>query len=329
MNRASGISAPEVSVVTAVRDGRRYLLPSLESVLSQAGVNLELIVVDDGSTDGSSLLLEEIAAADRRVRVIRHPNRGLTHALIRGCAEARGEFIARHDADDLSLPDRLRRQVARLRSDSRLSMVGCWCLGIGPEGEVLWETRRPADPDEATDRLLNHFEGPFHGSMVFRRRRYEQVGGYRPEFYFGQDCDLWLRLADVGVIGYEPAVLYAYRVRPDSLGSRFRAFQDLAGRYAHECRAARMAGRGEADVLRRVAAARPSAEGESEDARRSDRAAAFYFIGSSLLQRGDPKALDYFKMALRLRPCSVKTLVGVVRSYCQGYRAFRVGTPRG
>jgi glycosyltransferase involved in cell wall biosynthesis len=100
---------PRISVVTSVYNGERYLRESLESVLSQEGVDLELIVVDDGSEDSTPEILADSATRDPRLRVLTQENRGLTVALIRGCAEARGEFIARHDLDDLSLPGRLRR----------------------------------------------------------------------------------------------------------------------------------------------------------------------------------------------------------------------------
>src|SRR5947208_3071693 len=100
-----------VSVVTAVYNGGRYLRPALASILEQDGVALELVVVDDGSTDDTAAILDELARRDERVRVLRQPNQGLTDALVRGCSEARGEFIARQDADDVSLPGRLAKEV--------------------------------------------------------------------------------------------------------------------------------------------------------------------------------------------------------------------------
>src|SRR5438046_4713104 len=98
------MSGPEISVVVGVYDGQRYLRESLSSVLDQAGVSLEVVVVDDGSTDASPVILEEFARRDNRVHVIRQENQGLTKALQRGCAAARGALIARQDADDLAWP---------------------------------------------------------------------------------------------------------------------------------------------------------------------------------------------------------------------------------
>ena len=104
-------SSPLVSVVMSVFNGGDYLQTALESVLDQEGVDFEFVVVDDGSTDGSAAKLAEIARRDARVRVIRQENAGLTRALMRGCSEARGDFVARQDGDDLSCAGRLARQA--------------------------------------------------------------------------------------------------------------------------------------------------------------------------------------------------------------------------
>ncbi|MGH7338584.1 MAG: glycosyltransferase family 2 protein, partial [Myxococcota bacterium] len=102
--------APEVSVVMGVRNGGEELAPSVESILAQRDIALELIVVDDGSTDGTAERLAAFAARDARVRVSRQEPSGLTAALVRGCDVARAPMIARNDAGDRSHPERLRRQ---------------------------------------------------------------------------------------------------------------------------------------------------------------------------------------------------------------------------
>src|SRR4051812_12365063 len=115
---------PVVSVVTSVHNGAAYLRDSLHSVLDQEGVAFEVIALDDGSTDGTPDILRQLAAGGR-LRVISQENQGLTRALHTGCLAARGEFIARHDADDRSLPGRLAKQAALLRADPSLSMASC------------------------------------------------------------------------------------------------------------------------------------------------------------------------------------------------------------
>ena len=91
---------PRISVVMSVYNDERYLRQSMESILGQEGVDLELIVIDDGSTDESPTILDEYARQDSRIRLMRQENRGLTMALIRACADAKGEFVARQDAVD-------------------------------------------------------------------------------------------------------------------------------------------------------------------------------------------------------------------------------------
>ncbi len=114
------MSPPDVSVVMSAYNGSRDLAKSVDSILCQEGVNFEFIIVNDGSTDESPRLLEQYAAKDARVRVIHQENRGLTKALIRGCAEARGEFIARQDVGDLSLPGRLANELKLIQLIHRM-----------------------------------------------------------------------------------------------------------------------------------------------------------------------------------------------------------------
>src|SRR4029077_17549732 len=108
------VDTPTVSVVLSVHDDEHFLAECLESVLAQTGVSFEVIAIDDGSIDGSAALLDVYAARDERLRVVRQPNTGLTLALIRGCAMARGRFVARQDADDIAFPGRLARLAAEL-----------------------------------------------------------------------------------------------------------------------------------------------------------------------------------------------------------------------
>jgi hypothetical protein len=293
------MTRPLVSVVSSVYNGSRYLTESLHSVLAQQGVDFELVVVDDGSTDESPRLLADLAHADSRVRVIRQDNQGLTKALIHGCAEARGQFIARHDADDLSLPGRLARQAQLLNSDPRLSMASCWSQAIGPASEELFQVVRPDDPVAATETLLAGAAGPpGHGSVMFRADDYQRAGGYRAAFRYAQDWDLWLRLAEHGRIAYHQAVLYAYRIMEGSISAHRRAQQEQLRDVARACLAARQAGQPEQPHLDRAAeiCARTLSPGRTVGEGNS------YFIGKCLLDRRDRRALPYLKRSVRLNP---------------------------
>lgn len=297
------VSAPVVSVVVSVYQCAATLERSLDSVLAQDLRELELIVVDDGSSDGSAARLDALAARDARVRVLRQDNRGLTAALVRGCAAARGAFIARHDADDLSLPGRLSRQAARLREDPGLAFVSCWSQVLGPRDELLLELRRPVARAAAERALTQAREGPpGHGSVIFRADAYRRVGGYREAFRYAQDWDLWLRLVEAGGLAYEPAFLYAFRVDEGSLSAARRSQQQRLADLARACREARARGASEAPLL--AEAARVSAE--APPARSARDPGHTYFIGKCLLDRCDPRCVPYLVRARRERPWALR-----------------------
>jgi glycosyltransferase involved in cell wall biosynthesis len=286
------MSVPEISVVVGVYDAERYLRESLSSVLEQSGVSLELIVVDDGSTDGSPAILEEFGRRDHRLQVIRQENQGLTKALQCGCAAARGDLIARQDGDDLSWPGRLQAQAELFRNNPRLVLAWSRSRIIGPEGETLYDTREPAGRAGAAQDLQRGIRSPCHGSVMFRTDVYRRVGGYRAEFRFAQDWDLWLRMVEAGELQSLAQVLYSRRVS-DGCISAFRGGQQkrLAD-IARQAWQARQHGRSDARWLK--LAATVSAEGPPAEApERKSRTA--YFIGKCLLDRRDSRAVGYLR----------------------------------
>lgn len=303
------MQTPVVSVVMSVYNGARHLDDSVASVLSQAGVAIELIAVNDGSTDTSPALLRAWAARDTRVRVLDLAHAGLTRALIAGCAAARGRLIARQDADDRSLPDRLRRQAAYLDAHPEVTLVSCQARCIGPEGEALDEWHNAHPPEVATALLREDDPARArgvhgHGSTMFRRADYERVGGYRPEFYCAQDLDLWLRLTDNGWLAFLPDILYEVRYDLFSVGTRHRDWQLAMRDLIMAMRHARARGDSEVPWLARAAALRPvgkSARGGGWR-RRMAEARGAYFIGTRLLLNRDCRAGRYLQLALRRRP---------------------------
>src|SRR6516164_7854765 len=166
----------EVSVVMSVYNGATDLAVTMDSILLQEGVDLEFIVVNDGSTDKSGEILDDYARRDDRVRVIHQENTGLTRALIRGCALATGEFIAREDAGDVSLPGRLAAQLNVFKNNVSVVMTSCGTRFAGPDGEVLYEVCQTGDE---LHRGLQHIEikgTSSHPSVMFKRKSYETVG---------------------------------------------------------------------------------------------------------------------------------------------------------
>jgi glycosyltransferase involved in cell wall biosynthesis len=299
---------PEVSVVMAVHDEEIWLGETLDSVLSQSGPSIEVVVVDDGSTDGSGAILRRYAEEDPRVRLFEREHRGLTRALIEGCAVAEAEFIARQDAADVSRPGRLAAQHEALMSDPKLAFVSCWTDVCGPEWEYLYTQRgtgRAVRPLEVVGRengraVLLDFP-PHHGSVMFRKRAYEAVGGYREAFYLAQDRDLWFRLAEAGRLQVLARACYAARVLPDSRTSTHREVQLRLGRIARRAFEARREGASEAELLREASGLRPAGRPDPRS-----RAAAHYFVGEALRRNGDARCLRYFRRSLALDPLEAR-----------------------
>jgi len=208
----------------SVYNGAAHITRAIDGIRNQTWQDFELIIVDDGSTDQTPRIIETYQRQDDRIRVIRQENMGLTMALIRACNAARGEFIARHDADDWSEPTRVAEQVALLDADASHGLVSCATQYIGPKGELLELIARNDAPAEATRKLLDERQGPAaHGSVMFRRSLYEAVGGYRPEFYCGQDSDLWMRMAERLRIAFDTRLLYFARRDPNGVSGRLGA----------------------------------------------------------------------------------------------------------
>jgi glycosyltransferase involved in cell wall biosynthesis len=276
----------------AVHNGAGDLEATLDSIVSQEGPPLELIAVDDASTDATGAILARYASQDARVRLLRNAeNRGLTASLIRGCDAARARRIARNEAGDLSLPGRLARQAAVLEADPGVVLVSCWTELVGPYLEPLYVTRGTEAAAREAIGIVDLgsksgvIDGPtHHGSAMFRASTYREVGGYRAAFYYSQDWDLWFRLAERGTFRIVPEVLYRARLTPGSISSAARERQHALGALAVEALAARQQGRDDAEIVARAAAIR------------------LYFIGEALRRNGDARARRYLRDAVRAQP---------------------------
>ena len=305
-------SIPEIPVVMGVYNGEKELAEAFESILNQRDANFEFIIVNDGSTDRSAEMLDAFAARDNRVRVIHQKNSGLTRALVRGCNEACGEFIARQDADDVSLPDRLSLQASLLRDNADLALVSSWADWIGPEGELLFVQKVEDDVETSTQKLLSDKQGPAaHGSVMFRKKSYEACGGYRPAFYFAQDVDLWLRLGYMGQMAYVQQSLYQYRVSFSSISGTRGGLQAEYDRLAHACHQARLAGDDEAELLAEALRLRSVKRSISTHRETGNPA---YFIGRCLLARGDKRARGYLWKAIRKSPWHGRAWVSLLNT---------------
>lgn len=317
-------AAPLVSVVMGVYNAAPTLVASLDSILAQQGVEFEFIVVDDGSTDATAALLAARAVSDPRLRVVRQSNAGLTRALVAGCALARGRYIARQDADDVSLPGRLRAQAQYLEAHEDDVLVGCDYELVGPGGELLRVHRGATDgASDLLDRHGRAVPGPHHGTVMFRRDAYERVGGYRPAFYFAQDIDLWSRLLEVGGLGYVGEVLCRVSFDPRSITGRHRAAQQRLRQLILEGATARRAGGSDAAYVSQAAALGPQASGAGASPTERTQIDAAYFIGSCLFDRADGRARRYLLRVVRDRPGHWRAWSKLLASYLRGHAVPR------
>ena len=228
-----------------VRNALRFLRPAMESILQQSFESFELIVVDDGSTDGTAEALR--GYRDPRVRLLKNAGQhGVVQALTIGMAAARGEYVARMDGDDVSHRERLATQVAFLDRERAVALVGT-CANAIDEGGVVGGVMRVPTSSAEIHRLLPKRNTFIHPSVLFRRRAVLELGGYqavRPEASMAQDYHLWLRLEERYPLANLPEVLLDYRVHEGQVSTR-NLIRQL------EC----------ADLARRMAAKRRRAEG--------------------------------------------------------------------
>jgi glycosyltransferase involved in cell wall biosynthesis len=302
---------PAVSVVMGVFNSGNQLAATLRSVLDQQGCDIEFIVVDDGSTDNAPQVLESFADHDSRLTIIRQPNAGLTRALMVGCAAASAAFIARQDVGDISMPGRLQMQAQALTRHDEVTFVSCCTEYFEPKGAFLFRSAgsgRASIPLNVLDADATYgiSDGPsHHGSVMFRRDAYLRAGGYRPQFYFGQDWDLWYRLAEQGKFLMLPEALYRANVGVGDISTTRKPMQEKLAGLSLEAARLRAAGRSEAEILVCAAKVRPSAPSETE--RRLSTANANYFLGECLRRNGDvARASEYFAEAIRNRPWHLK-----------------------
>ena len=199
---------PKISVIMSVYNGGKYLKQAINSVLNQTYRNLEYIIIDDGSTDNSLQILKEFKAKDQRILVISRENKGLIPSLNEGVKLAQGEYIARIDADDVSLPERFEKQLKWIEERS-LVICGTWADGVDSLGVKVQDMNYPP-VDKIRFFVLRH--NPFiHSSVVFRKDVFEKVGGYKSFFRHIEDYELWTRIVFKYKTGNIPEKLLLYR----------------------------------------------------------------------------------------------------------------------
>ncbi|MBK9175723.1 MAG: glycosyltransferase [Flavobacteriales bacterium] len=205
--------APLVSVVMPVHNAERFVGDAIRSMLGQTFRDFEFIVVNDGSTDGSQEIITSFH--DFRIRLINQANQGIGAALNNGIAAARGELIARMDADDLSLPERLAKQTAFLQSNPHIGILGTWATIEDIAGMSKGSLEHPTDDARIRYALL--FDTPFvHPTVMFRRCVFVEDAGYSSAPGVFEDFELWSRMIRRTQGANLPEHLLRYRLVPGS-----------------------------------------------------------------------------------------------------------------
>lgn len=193
-----------------VHNGERYLREALDSVLEQTLGDWQLLVVDDGSTDATSSILDNYARCDSRIMIERQPFQGQIKALVRGLALVGGDYVARLDADDVMLPERLARQVEFMDRHPEVGLVGSAAELIDEHSRPFGRIRPPAE-DAALRRVLIQRNPFIHSSVFIRRSVLSLVGVYDSNLRDTEDYDLWLRIAQAARLAILPIVLVKLR----------------------------------------------------------------------------------------------------------------------
>ena len=232
-----------ISVVIPVRNGERFILRTLQSVLNQSYQNIEVIVVDDGSTDSTLEIVKQAAAHDPRVRHYSGPQAGVAAARNWGIAQARGEFIAPVDADDLWHKDKLLLQRNAIRkAGARTGVAYCWSAIIDEADSIITGKRRNGARFEG-DVLPALLERNFLGNAstpLIRHACLDSVGGYDPSLYLqgaqgAEDWKIYLALAEICEFALVPRFLIGYRKTRGNMSANFVAMQksmDLVRQWA-------------------------------------------------------------------------------------------------
>lgn len=206
---------PAISVVLPVYNSLHFIHAAISSILQQTFPNFELILIDDGSTDGTEAIVREIAAQDPRIHLIQRENRGLIASLNEGITLAQSPLIARMDADDIALPNRLERQYAYLSNHPDTVAIGTYVQFMDEKNQVYRKKKLPSG-NQVRDSFL--WGCPImHPTVMMRTDAVRKAGGYPSQFISAEDYALWLRLLSLGEIDNLPEILLSYRIHGNSI----------------------------------------------------------------------------------------------------------------
>ena len=213
-----------VSIVMPVYNGEKYLAEAIDSVLNQTHEHFELIIIDDGSTDGSARIIKEYSKKDSRVVLHQQPNSGLPVSLNKGIELAKADIIVRMDADDIMLPQRLEKQIPFLLSHPEATVVSCFSYHINSKGRRIGKSGTYSYIS-SVEQCKKHIASGgmifcLHPGVMFWKKAVVDAGGYDVKLPVSEDTELWNRLADKGFYTIVmPERLIEYRVHMGAISS--------------------------------------------------------------------------------------------------------------
>lgn len=184
---------PKVSVLISTYNNSKFLKKSILSVLNQTYANLEILVLDDSSTDNTGVILKELQQISNNIKIYKNSvNQGLTKSLNKLFSFAEGEIISRHDTDDISFPSKIQRQVDLLQKKN-LDFCTSRAIVMNSEKKI------PGFSYYLPSKVLMKFKNPFiHGTLLIKKKVFEEIGGYNEKFIYAQDYELFKRLIKSG-----------------------------------------------------------------------------------------------------------------------------------
>jgi hypothetical protein len=243
------MGSPIVSVVMSVFNGQAFLSEAIESILSQTFRDFEFIVIDDGSTDRTAEILASYASRDERMRVLQQENKGRAESLNIGIGLAKGDYIARMDADDVAMPHRLKEQVDFMERHAEVGLLSGAFELIDTTGQVINTVRLPLEDSEIKSVMLRH-NAMCHPAVLMRKEVVVASGGYRKPLLDADDYDLWLRMSERSRLANLGKPVLQYRIHSDQVSVRNLRHQVLCVLAARA--AASLRKRGSPDPLSHV-----------------------------------------------------------------------------
>lgn len=216
---------PEVSVLMPVLNGQKYINECIKSILTQSFKNFEFIIINDGSTDKTEKIIKQWIKKDGRIKLINNKKSiGITKSLNKGLKIAKGKYIARQDADDVSLPERFEKQIKFLKARPEVKVLGTFAYITDKKGKILRKEAMPISCKEIkkTFSQKNPF---FHPSVMMEKKFIKKLGGYDEKFAVFQDYDLWHRALKKGIGENLPQFLIKRRIHSSMVSIKKRQEQ--------------------------------------------------------------------------------------------------------